>query len=475
MGQEIPSSRFGLADFEHFGQLLEQETRLLERWFAEDRFSRAPWTGGFELEAWLVDDQARPLPVNEPFLARLGDPLVVPELARFNIEINNPPRPLTGDALRVMQAGLDATWARCRAVAAEFDARLLIIGIPPSLQEQDLGLARMSDSARYRALNEQVLLLRGGEPLRLEIEGNERLQAEHGDVMLESATTSFQIHLQVPPAEAVRAYNTALLISGPMVAATSNAPFLFGHQLWEETRIPVFEQAVASAPGAPPRVTFTRDYARHSLLECFRENLHDYPVLLPIDLGEPPERLAHLRLHNGTIWRWNRPLLGFDADGTPHLRIEHRVVPSGPTLTDCIANAALFFGLVRAFCQAGEDPQSLLPFAVARENFYAAARFGLQAGFVWFGGITVGAEELLLGSLLPRAHQGLESLGISAPDREYFLGIIEQRLRGGRTGSTWQRQWVQAHGNDPVALTRAYLQQQDRGRPVHQWELERRT
>jgi hypothetical protein len=56
-------------------------------------------------------------------------------------------------------------------------------------------------------------------------------------------------------------------------------------------------------------------YARESILECFEANRTRYPVLLPAVMDEPPESLAHLRLHNGTIWRWNRPLIGFDEQG----------------------------------------------------------------------------------------------------------------------------------------------------------------
>jgi hypothetical protein len=271
MGQEIEQTHFTRADFTDYTDCLRRETELLETWFREGLFSRRDRTGGFELEAWLIDSAARPAPVNAAFLQRLDDPMVVPELARFNVELNDHPQHLWGSALNRFEASLSATWNKCRKVAAELDTRLLMIGILPTLREVDLAQANMSDLRRYRALNEQVLRLREGRPLELDIQGRERLKITHGDVMLESATTSFQLHLKVHPRHAVRAYNAAQVLSAPMVAVTANSPFLFGHDLWDETRIPLFEQSVAvggiagARQGPVRRVTFGTGYARSSL------------------------------------------------------------------------------------------------------------------------------------------------------------------------------------------------------------------
>lgn len=477
MGKEVTTSRFSRQDFKAFDKCLREETALLEQWFADDRFSKDHPKGGFELEAWLVDSQCRPAPINDRFIERCRNPLVVPELAKFNIEMNGSPQPLTGTALHELQSELEGTWTRCSAVADQLDTRLVMIGTLPTVRDQDLTLDNMSRLERYRALNEQVLRLRRGRPLALNIQGNQHLRTAHYDVMLESAATSFQIHLQVESHLATRLYNAAQVIAAPMVAATANSPYLFGKDLWDETRIPLFEQAVAaegyeqSPCGALGRVSFGRDYVRGSLFECFRENLECYPVLLPACTGEDPGRLAHLRLHNGTIWRWNRPLVGFDSRGRPHLRIEHRVVPAGPTIVDAFANAALFFGLVHALGTRPEPPEAQIEFVRARENFYTAARLGLRARLTWLNGETVPAPTLLLEELLPLAHRGLEWLGIDHAEREHYLGIIEQRVRLNRTGAAWQRAYVERNGADMRALTAAYLERQQRGTPVHEWSL----
>ncbi len=477
MGQEIDTSQFTEHDFQQFSQCLQQETALLESWFQQGRFAVDASICGFELEAWLVDRNNRPAPINETYLERLQNPLVVPELAQFNVEFNTPARRLEGRSLHHMQEELDRLWNYSDRVAGEFSAHLAMVGILPTVRQQELTVASMTPRARYRALNEQVMRLRHGRPLRLDIEGTDALHLEHDDVMLEAAATSFQIHLQVKPNEAAAFYNTALVLAAPMVAATANSPFLFGKALWEETRIPLFEQSVAiggDIDGDNPayrRVTFGSGYLRSSLLELFQENLTHYPPLLPECQDTPPAELYHLRLHNGTIWRWNRPLIGFDKAGNPHLRIEHRVVPAGPSIADMIANAALFYGLLHRLGRTTPLPEHSLPFAQSRANFYNAARHGLQAEIIWLKGKPVELRQLLLQELLPLARHGLESLDIYPTDIDNYLGIIVARLSSGRTGAAWQRAYVARHGGDMQALTAAYLQRQRSGLPVHEWEL----
>lgn len=477
MGQEIAHSHFTPADFARFSDCLRTETALLRTWFRDAVFSPRGRVAGFELEAWLIDAAGYPAPINADFLKLLADPLVVPELARFNVEINSQPVPLLGNALSTMLAGLQATFARCRQTAEQLDAGLLTIGILPTLREEDLGADSMSDVKRYRALNEQVLRLRHEQPLQLDIHGREHLRTEHRDVMLESATTSFQIHLKVAPEAAARYYNLAQILSAPLVAASANSPFLFGRALWNETRIPLFEQSVAvggcgdASQGPLHRVGFGSGYADVSLFECFQENLDHFPVLLPMCSDAAPERLEHLRLHNGTIWRWNRPLIGFDDDGTPHLRIEHRVIPGGPTLIDAIANAAFFFGLMQFLGEGEVAAASLPPFATVRDNFYTAARDGLDARVYWEPGRCERMQTLILDELLPMARCGLEQLILDPADIDRFLGVIEARVGSGLTGAVWQRAYVARYGPDWAGLTLAYRERQDSGRPVHEWDL----
>ena len=476
MGQEIRQSHFTPRDFRRFRARLRQETAILNDWFHTGRFAPAGGVAGFEIEAWLVDRQGQPAPLNRTFLERLADPLVVPELSVFNIELNTPALPLRGDVLRRMHANLESLWQRCQRVAAELDAAVGLIGILPTLRIEDLSLDHMSDQQRYRAINDQILRRRRGQPMKLAIHGMETLCLTHPDVMLEAATTSFQTHLQVAARDAAAFFNAALVLSAPMVAVTANSPLLFGKALWEETRIPLFEQGVALAGGVRSndpshrRVTFGGGYIRDSLLELFAENQAYYPPLLPVDLSaEPEERLPHLRLHNGTIWRWNRPLLGFEADGTPHLRIEHRVMPAGPSIPDTIANAALYYGLVHELARGNPTIGSALEFAHCRANFYAAARDGLRAEVMWLNGRRLPMRQLLLEDLLPLAQRGLRRLEIDAADTTSYLELISTRVKSGRTGANWQRRFLERNGPDLAALTLAYLERQHRGQPVHEW------
>jgi len=456
VGQEIDRARFEPQDFERFASRLRQETQDLHA--LSDR------------EVWLVDADGFPCPINEAFLERLADPNVVHELSRFNIELNVEPQALAGDGLRRLEDDLTATWRACERVAAELDASVVAIGILPTLHDAQLSPQYMSTSARYRALNEQVLRLRHGRPIELHLVGAESLRASHADVMLEAAGTSLQVHIQVPAAGAARAMNAASVLSAPTVALAANAPFLFGRRLWAETRIPLFEQAV-DVGGPERRVTFGSGYVRGTLLDLFVENEQHYAPILPLDQGSEAGRFAHLRLHNGTIWRWNRPLVGFDEDGTPHLRIEHRPMAAGPSLVDVVANMAFFLGLLAWYGQAESAPEQALPFSSAKQNFYEAARLGLNARIDWLDGKRWELRRLVLEALLPLAQSGLERLGVRAAEVDRYLAIIEARASSARTGAAWQCAFVDRYGADFAALVRAYREHCSAGMPVHAWSL----
>ncbi|HUN91051.1 MAG TPA: hypothetical protein VMU33_03265 [Burkholderiaceae bacterium] len=478
MGQDIRSAHFAARDFARFERALREETQHAHDLFERGGFSAREPMVGLELEAWLVDREGRPAPRNEEFLARLQSSDVVTELGRFQFELNVPPQPLAGTGLSRLAQGFQATWSACCRTAAEMGLRALAIGILPTLRDDDLCLANISNRARYRALNEQVLRSRAGRPIRLDIEGTDgaRLRSEHRDVMLEAGTTSLQAHLQTPPQWAARAYNASIIASAATVALAANAPMLFGHRLAHDTRIALFEQALdigtreGSYRGIVPRVTFGTGYAGYSLAECFRENLDLFPVMLPIVSSEPSVRLAHLRLHNGTIWRWNRALIGFDGDGTPHLRVEHRPMSAGPTIADMMANLAFYYGLVGWLVQCDEPPELRLPFHAARANLYAAARFGLAAEVHWLDGDRVRIGELVTESLLDHAAAGLDRFGVDAAWAKRTLQLIADRAEMGQTGAVWQRRWLSRHGPDMTALTDAYASRQVDGAPVHQWD-----
>jgi len=480
MGEEIDRGSFSTQDFAEFKEKLQQQTMLLQNWFDEGIFSEQKSGGGFELEAWLVDKQAQPMPINDQFIQTLNSDLVVPELARFNIELNGTPQLLQGNALHKLQAELEQTWQLCCDTAEKLDSQLIMTGILPTVEDKDLCPENMSRVTRYQALNDQVLRLRQGKPLQLDINGHQHLQSTHYDVMLESAATSFQIHQQIPAHNAVRYYNAALVIAAPLLAVSTNSPYLFGKQVWEETRVPLFEQSVelggigGAAFGPVKRVSFGSGYIHHSLMECYTENNEHFPILLPLvgveSQGDDESRLPHLRMHNGTIWRWVRPLIGFDHDGRPHLRIEQRVVPAGPTIVDAIANSAMFHGLMEALVSRETPIEKEIDFALARDNFYAAARDGLSAQFTWQSK-KVSVKSLLQQQLIPMAEAGLNRLGLDKQDIAYYLGIIQSRVDTQRSGSVWQRQCAEKLGGDLQAMTLRYLEHQQSGRPVHEWPL----
>jgi len=477
MGEEVAGLEFSRVDFERFEAALRDETEMLGRMFADKAFDTGPEVVGYELEAWLIGADGDPAPRNAEFLAAMHDDMVVEELASFNVEFNAPPVPVSTNALDAMEDHLRETWRTAHASGDAMDIRLAMIGILPTVKRSQLTVANMSDRERYRALNKQVLKMHGNHPMHLDIQGVERLSLEQRDVMLESAATSMQIHLQIGQDDAVRYYNTSLLVSAPMVAAACNSPYLFGRDLWAETRIPLFEQAVDTADPTllrqdiPARVTFGHDYVRESIFELFDRNRSLFPILLPAHFDSPPGELHHLRFHNGTIWRWNRPLIGIPAQGAPHLRIEHRVVPAGPTVADTVANCALYLGLVRSVVDNDDAVADRLPFIKVRDNFYRAARDGLDASIVWLDGRTGNVRDLLLTNLLPAATDALVRWGLDASSVRHHMNIIERRVRARRTGADWQRAFVARHGRDMRALTEEYWKHQQSGAPVCEWKL----
>jgi len=478
MGREITSTDFSDEDSEEFEKKLRDESRILREWFETGSFEETEGLCGFELEAWLVDRHLDPYPQNEEFLRRVNSPLVVPELAKFNVEINSTPHPIEGKFLSVMQEELGRVWGLCEKHASDMDGGIMAIGIHPNISNEMLTLDNMSAMRRYAALNQQVLQLRQGKPLKLDIEGRDCLKIEHRDVMLEATITSLQIHLQVSQSKAVRHYNLAQILAAPLVAVSANSPYLFEKELWEETRIPIFEQSVSVASfrdchgDLVGRVHFGTGFLRKSLFEAFLENLDGFPVLLPLVTDDDPTWLSHLRLHNGTIWRWNRPLIGLDHHGKPHLRIEHRVVPSGPSLIDTIANIAFLVGLDRYFISQDEPLEMGFAFEDVKANFYNAAREGLQAKIKWVGGKSLSMQCLLLETLLPAARQGLLATGIDKSDVSFYIDeVMAPRVLSMRNGANWQRTFISNHGKNFQEMIHAYHENQKKNLPVHLWDV----
>lgn len=478
MGEEIKYSRFQHADYARFKKSLLDETQILSEWFSSNSLSNKSLVAGYELETWLINLDGLPCPNNEKLLRSAHNKLLSPELAKFNIELNVRPQSLKSSVLSDFESSLIKLWNQCQTISSQDHCSLLGIGILPTLQDKHLTLDNLSTLNRYLALNEQVLTQRNGEPIKLDIVGNDHLQTEHLDVMLEAATTSLQIHIQTPQDVAVNYYNASIAVSAPMVAVGANSPFLFGKNLWEETRIPVFEQAVASggfngaAHGPIHRVSFGSGYAKKSLFECFSENIEHFPILLPVEYDDDINDLRHLRLHNGTIWRWNRPLVGFDDDGTPHVRIEHRVTATAPSSIDNIANIAFYYGLAHYYANYADPVEQTLPFSQARDNFYLAAQHGLDAHVTWNDKKHHSLKKLILDQLLIEAETGLQNLNLDDDDIKKYLGVIDKRIHSEQTGSSWQRNFASKHQHDMQKLTLTYFKNQKTNHPVHTWDYE---
>jgi len=479
MGSDIQHSFFSEADFRQFRENLRKETKILMDWFSSDVFEKSGEVCGFELEGWLVNENYTPAPRNEEFLEQVNSNLVVAELSKYNFEINTNPHPLDKNLPAYLQETLSKTWRSCVHHAETMRCRVLMIGILPTIEDRMLTLEHMSPLQRFAALNREILRSRKREPLKIHIEGErETLTVTHHDVMAEAATTSLQIHLQVSPETATRHYNIAQILSAPMVALTANSPFLFGRELWHETRIPLFEQAIKipsfcdKSGRVISRVTFGSGYVRNSLREVFLENLDGFPILLPETFDEDFNRLNHLRLHNGTIWRWNRPLIGMNDSGTPHLRIEHRVPSAGPSIPDTVANILFFYGAMFFLLEQNNPIEQDISFEDARNNFYMAAKEGLDAQIVWRKGKRCTVRKILLEELLPGAGRFLKKKGIEEEQVAYnFDEILRRRVITGRTGAFWQKAYINRHGLQFQEMTHTYHENQNQQIPVHTWKI----
>ena len=446
---------------------------------------------GLEVELSLIDADADPAMRNAEVLANLQDPTFQPELGQFNLELNVQPRLIAGDGFADYERDLTERLGKAEERAAKADCSLVLIGILPTLTPAHTVLENLSPNPRYQLLNEQILGARG-EDITLDIRGVERLQTTTDSIGPEAAGTSAQCHLQVAPETFADYWNAAQSIAAIQVALGANSPYLFGRRLWDETRITLFEQSTDTrsdelkAQGVRPRAWFGERWIA-SIFDLFEENVRYFPPLLPICEDEDPvaalhagevPQLGELRLHNGTIYRWNRPV--YDVmNGRPHLRVENRVLPAGPTIVDLLANAAFYFGLTRALAEEDRPVWSQLTFSAAEENFHTACKHGIAASVHWPRLGEVPVTELTLEWLLPKAYEGLDRYGVDGASRDRLLGIIEQRCLLRRNGAVWQTEAVVAaeqRGLDRPTALRAMLKQyaehQRTGEPVHTWPVD---
>jgi gamma-glutamyl:cysteine ligase YbdK (ATP-grasp superfamily) len=464
---------------------------VFERMLRESRFDSDKRSIGLEIELNLTDEAGDPAFANVAVLERIADPAFVTELGQFNVEINVPPRLLDGDVFTTLEEQIRGSLNAAEEKARTVGAHMIIIGILPTLGEQHLHARALSANPRYALLNEQIFTARG-EDLHIAIGGVERLSAYADSIAPEAACTSFQLHQLVHPDDFARHWNAAQAIAGIQLAVGANSPFFFGKELWRETRIALFEQATDTRPeelkaqGVRPRVWFGERWIT-SIFDLFEENVRYFPSLLPLcededpvevlDRGDTPA-LPELKLHNGTIYRWNRPVYEV-VRGRPHVRVENRVLPAGPTVVDMLANAAFYYGLVHALAEDDRPIWSQMSFSAAEENLHVGAREGLDARVYWPGVGDVPVTELVLRRLLPRAHEGLERYGVDPHARDRLLEIIERRCVEEANGATWQskmfRRLYDEQGADRTealrGMTVRYRELMHANEPVHTWPV----
>ncbi|MEX0963123.1 MAG: hypothetical protein WDZ52_03650 [Pseudohongiellaceae bacterium] len=453
MGLEIDKTDFNAEDFEEFGKRLQDNLKALEMVLARPGFGEGELSFGAELELYIVDKAGRPLHINQEIIAKLNDPQLTLELNRYNLEYNFSPVLIKDSCFAATQQEALTAIDKINGAAAEWDGNVVPIGILPTLEQSDTGYHAMTKLARFEALTKELTDIRGG-PFTIAIEGEEKLQLAMDDVTLEGANTSFQVHLRVPAAEFADFYNALQLITPLAVAMAANSPTLFGHRLWQETRIPLFKQSIDCRPldtlhPMPARVNFGNNWIRESAFELFAESALLYRPILPDCSDEDAIAIAQsggtpslheLRLHQGSIWQWNRPV--YDPTGAGHLRIELRAFPAGPSIVDMLANAALAIGLAKLMQPSIKKLLPAIPFTYAIANFYRAAQSGLSAELFW-PSLKQSQPEYktvpeILQSLLPEVPQNLAAMGFIESDYAGLIKVIEERLATRQTGAQWQ-------------------------------------
>ncbi|PKK12073.1 glutamate-cysteine ligase family protein [Thermomonospora sp. CIF 1] len=492
MGKDVPRFTISGMDRRRYRDKVRRNLDVLARMLRESQFEFDRPHIGLEIELNLVDGRGEPLMRNADVLKAIADPAWATELGQFNIEINIPPRELGGGGTGELERDILGYLKHADGRARELGGALMLVGILPTLRESDLGEESLSANERYKILNEQIFAARG-EDMHIDIDGPERLALHIDNIAPEAACTSAQFHLQVSPDDFAAYWNAAQSIAGVQVALAANSPFLFGRRLWHETRITLFEQATDTRPvelkhqGVRPRVWFGERWIT-SVFDLFEENTRYFPALLPLCEEEDPvatlergdiPQLGELTLHNGTIYRWNRPIYAV-VNGKPHLRVENRVLPAGPTVADIVANGAFYYGLVRTLAEEERPVWTRMSFRAAEDNLHRAARNGIETTIYWPGYGEVPVTELTLRKLLPMAHEGLDRWGVDPAKRDRLLGIIEQRCLTGRNGAIWQVETARAieeeRGVDRHEalrlMTCRYIELMNTNEPVHTWPVE---
>lgn len=488
MGDQSVSRISGSEEKRNYTRYLLGDILALEYMLEHGMFETGIQRLGAEQELVLVDENWRPATNNLELLKAIHDAHYTTEIARFNLEINLDPIELKGSCFSKLDSDLRKLLLKGQKVAAKHKSKIMLTGILPTLTKDYLHFEYMTPNPRYEALNEVMRLQRDGD-FELNIVGIDELLTKHPNILFEACNTSFQVHLQLEPDEFVSQYNWAQLIAGPVLSVACNSPLLMGKRLWAETRIALFQQSVDTRSNRllqrtkEPRVSFGKEWLHGTVAELFKDNVSRYNFLFSADHfqdsmeilrnGEIP-RLGALNLHNGTVYKWNRPCYGVSG-GKPHLRIENRYIPGGPTIDDEIANAAFWLGLMKAMPEKYINLQDMMRFEDVRFNFYNAARRGLECQLNWFGK-AMPATRLLERELIPLAFEGLDKAGVADSDTQKYMDIIQARVRKMQNGSIWlMRNFSELlKGSTPAEaslnITKKLYQNQEEGGAVHNWK-----
>jgi CBS domain-containing protein len=490
MGEQKVEEFTNEASQQAFMKSLLEEVRALEMMLDKGMVESGVSRIGAEQEMFLINEARQPTLTALEVLKQVDDERFTHELGLFNIEANLSVQEFSNDCLSRMEAEAQEIYAKAREAAAKCNSEIALVGILPTLTKANLGLDSMVPTPRYYALNDAIMALRGDD-LQFTINGIDQLVVKHDNLMLEACNTSFQVHFQVSPNDFARLYNIAQVVTGPLMAAAVNSPILLGKRLWHETRISVFEYSVDArsathqSRGLKPRVHFGNHWVEESVTEIFKEDIARFRVILTTETEKDPlgmvaqgiaPKLKALCLHNGTVYRWNRACYGVH-NGIPHLRIENRVIPSGPTVLDEIANLTFFVGMMAGMADKYEDVRDHITFDDVKANFMAAARAGIRAQMNWFGDTHMPVRELILNELIPLAQHGLKIYGIRQEDSDKYLGILRDRVASRRNGARWALESInkmRGRGTEDQrlrCLVSSMVEQQKTGIPVSEWKL----
>lgn len=491
MGELDVKSVINPKDLSQFTRRLLNDVKALERMLDNGFFDMGKPRIGAEQEICLIDEHFKPAPNVMDLLPHLDQRYFTTELAKFNIEANLSPHLFEKDCFSKLENEINALLSSLREEAGKINVDYAITGILPTIRKFDLTLENLTPLKRYSALVNALKRLRG-KSYELRVRGIDELLLKHDSAMLEACNTSFQVHLQVNPDEFVKMYNIAQALTAPVMAIAANSPMLFGKRLWRETRVALFQQSIDTRISSDhlrdrsPRVTFGTKWLKKNILELYKEDIMRFRIMLMnvgeedamkvLDEGDIP-KLKALTIHNSTVYRWNRPCYGIGDNGIPHLRIENRAFPAGPTVIDEVANAAFWLGLMSSFGDHYKDITKLMEFDDAKSNFFATAREGMETELSWIKRQKLPVAELVKKELLPMAREGLEKNNVDKADIDRYLSIIEERNETRQNGATWMLHSFSKLSRESskeeitVALTSALVKNQKKGIPVHKWPL----